>query len=236
MNIQQANQQYFYNQPNAPSPSAAANSASGQASQSLAGNFDTFLKMLTTQLQNQDPLNPTDSNEFTNQLVSFTQVEQAIATNQNLESLVAMQTANQTATNTNNLINYLGKTIGTDLNIAELSNGSSTWTMDFAANASTVSYDIYDSSGAKVQTITDATTKSKGPQTFTWDGSLASGAQAPDGNYFMVPSPQTSAGASVNVTFNLSGTATKVDTVNGQPVLYLGNLPIPMTSIKSVQM
>jgi len=52
---------------------------------SLSQDFDDFLQLLTTQLQNQDPLNPMDSNEFTNQLVQFSQVEQQINSNQKLD-------------------------------------------------------------------------------------------------------------------------------------------------------
>ena len=65
------------------------------ASASLASDFDNFLVLLTTQLQNQDPLNPTDSTEFTNQLVQFSQVEQGINTNQKLDAL--LQQFNQTS-------------------------------------------------------------------------------------------------------------------------------------------
>src|SRR5262245_29800369 len=61
----------------------------------LTENFDQFLALLTTQLKNQDPLSPMDSSEFTNQLVQFAGVEQQIATNKNLESLVTLQKSSQ---------------------------------------------------------------------------------------------------------------------------------------------
>ena len=59
---------------------------------SLAGNFQSFLSLLTTQLQNQDPLNPTDTNQFTQQITSMTGVEQQLMSNQLLQQLVAQQT------------------------------------------------------------------------------------------------------------------------------------------------
>ena len=59
---------------------------------SLAGNFQSFLSLLTTQLQNQDPLNPTDTNQFTQQITSMTGVEQQLISNQLLQQLVAQQT------------------------------------------------------------------------------------------------------------------------------------------------
>jgi len=58
---------------------------------SLAGNFQSFLSLLTTQLQNQDPLNPTDTNQFTQQITSMTGVEQQLVSNQLLQQLVAAQ-------------------------------------------------------------------------------------------------------------------------------------------------
>ena len=71
-------------------PVAADPSQTGTAQKTLAGNFNTFLTLLTTQLQNQDPLNPMDSNQFTQQLVEFSQVEQQINTNDNLKTLIAL--------------------------------------------------------------------------------------------------------------------------------------------------
>ena len=75
--------------------SQTLNSAQSQATQQLAGNFDTFLKLLTTQLQNQDPMSPMDSNQFTQQLVAFSGVEQQINTNDNLQSLIALSLTGQ---------------------------------------------------------------------------------------------------------------------------------------------
>src|SRR6202046_4882218 len=81
-----------------PTPQTPANSASATAqaagdvgSQQLAGNFNTFLTLLTTQLQNQDPLSPLDTNQFTQQLVEFASVEQQVNMNSNLQTLIAMQ-------------------------------------------------------------------------------------------------------------------------------------------------
>src|SRR3954470_17819141 len=91
----------------AASTSATSTSAAASAQKQLAGNFDTFLTLLTTQLKNQDPLSPMDSNQFTQQLVQFSQVEQQINANKNLESLVSMSKA-QGATSA---VGYLGKTL-----------------------------------------------------------------------------------------------------------------------------
>jgi len=67
--------------------------ASSSAFSSLTTNFDTFLTLLTTQLRNQDPLDPLDTEQFTQQLVQFAGVEQSIQTNSNLETLIALQSS-----------------------------------------------------------------------------------------------------------------------------------------------
>src|SRR5215469_6276624 len=85
-----------------PTPSVATSSK-----KQLSANFDTFLTLLTTQLQNQDPLQPMDSNQFTQQLVQFSQVEQQINSNQNLETLISA-TKNQTS---QSAVSYLGKSL-----------------------------------------------------------------------------------------------------------------------------
>ena len=82
-------------------------STQSAATQQLTGNFDTFLQLLTTQLQNQDPLNPMDSSQFTQQLVSFSQVEQQINTNSNLQNLISLTGANAGA----GAVSYLGKDV-----------------------------------------------------------------------------------------------------------------------------
>ncbi|MFT6557080.1 MULTISPECIES: flagellar hook assembly protein FlgD [Sneathiella] len=224
MNISEANAQYYNEE-----------SKAGQSAVKLADNFDDFLTLLTTQLQNQDPLNPTDSTEFTNQLVSFTQVEQSIASNQNLEALINLQSISQQNNEATILINYLGKTIGSNLNIAGLDEGEATWNMEFGATADEVSYSIYDEAGNKVYTIDDTDGVGKGPNTFTWDGTINGGGQAPEGTYFLTVDAKTEGGSVPDVTFNFKGLATSAETVNGVPVLMVNGLPIGLSNITSVE-
>src|SRR5260221_4755429 len=93
-----------------PTSSVSAGATPPTAAQSkttLASNFDTFLTLLTTQLKNQDPLSPMDSSQFTQQLVQFSQVEQSINANQNLESLISLTKARART----DAVGYLGKTV-----------------------------------------------------------------------------------------------------------------------------
>src|SRR5712675_2430466 len=92
---------------NSAAAAAAAATPSGAvtAQKSLSTNFNTFLTLLTTQLKNQDPLAPMDSNQFTQQLVQFSQVEQQINANKNLESLISLTKARGAI----DAVSYLGK-------------------------------------------------------------------------------------------------------------------------------
>src|SRR5258708_22542200 len=76
----------------------------------LAGNFSTFLTLLTTQLKNQNPLEPLDTNQFTQQLVQFAGVEQQINMNSQLTTLVGLQKATQTTS----AMSFLGATATVD--------------------------------------------------------------------------------------------------------------------------
>src|ERR1700712_4732508 len=87
--------------------SAVDPTAAPTGAKTLAGNFNTFLTLLTTQLKNQDPLSPMDSNAFTQQLVEFSQVEQQIDSNTNLKTLISQGQSQGTAMATT----YLGKKV-----------------------------------------------------------------------------------------------------------------------------
>jgi flagellar basal-body rod modification protein FlgD len=110
------------------SSSSVAQAAGSTASQQLAGNFNTFLQLLTTQLQNQNPLDPLDTNQFTQQLVEFASVEQQINTNTNLQSLINLQQTSEATS----ALQLVGSTVTVGGSSAALSNATSTpaqWTL-----------------------------------------------------------------------------------------------------------
>src|SRR5713101_3025549 len=124
-------------------PAASSSAASSvSSSQTIAGNFQTFLTMLTTQLKNQDPTNPLDTNQFTQQLVQFAQVEQQLKSNDQLSTLVSLQ---QTAQSTQAL-SFVGENVTVNSNTAQLANGSTTWTMS-SPKPSSATINISNSSG-----------------------------------------------------------------------------------------
>ncbi|WP_340151040.1 flagellar hook capping FlgD N-terminal domain-containing protein [uncultured Sneathiella sp.] len=211
----------------------AQNSAASKAQTNLASNFDDFLTLLTTQLTNQDPLNPTDSTEFTNQLVNFTSVEQAIATNQNLESLVELTQMSQQNALSASMINYLGKSVRTNLNVSALNAGEATWNIDLGSSAANVKYDIYNQNGSIVYSETKETVTA-GAQQYSWDGTTNSGADAADGAYYLVVTAETEGGNDINVGYSFEGITTSIDTMNGETVLKVGDVPIGLGYITSV--
>ncbi len=108
----------------------------------LASNFQTFLTLLTTQLKNQNPLEPLDSNQFTQQLVQFAGVEQQMKMNTQMESLIAIEkTAQSTAA-----MSYLGSTATIDGATNSLNGGKATWTFN-SPKVSSAAITIKDATG-----------------------------------------------------------------------------------------
>src|SRR3954466_3300307 len=107
-----------------PTSSTALPAATPDSMKQLSGNFSTFLTLLTTQLKNQDPTSPMDSNAFTQQLVMYSQVEQQIDTNTNLKSLISQGSSSAAAVTTG----YLGKKVSIVNGSAALIGGNATWT------------------------------------------------------------------------------------------------------------
>src|SRR6187549_486326 len=103
-------------------PGAATASSVGVDGKTIAGNFQTFLQLLTTQLQNQNPLDPLDTNQFTQQLVQFAGVEQQLKSNEQLKSLVEIEKSAQA---TQALV-YVGNTVAVDGSKAQFDK-SATW-------------------------------------------------------------------------------------------------------------
>ena len=120
----------------------SATSTTSTSSARIADNFDQFLQLLTTQLKNQSPLDPLDTNQFTQQLVQFASVEQQIKTNDNLSSLL---TANKTA-NLTNALGFIGANVTADGTTTSLQNGSATWQIN-APKTGSGTFTIKDKSG-----------------------------------------------------------------------------------------
>lgn len=195
---------------------------------SLAETFDTFLTLLTTQLQHQDPLNPMETNEFTSQLVQFTGVEQAIKTNQRLEKLIALQTDMQL----NDAVGYMGKRVGADGIILMLQDGESTVTYDLGANAKEVNILIIDEEGNTVRTLEGET--DVGHHEIVWDGLDEDGDPLDDGLYGFLVTAIDADKKPVPLVQGTIGRVTGVKLVDGVVTLEVGELEIALSDVLSI--
>ena len=200
----------------------------GVAQKTLAGNFDTFLTLLTTQLQNQDPLNPMDSNQFTQQLVEFSQVEQQINTNDNLKTLITLGQNRSAA----DAVGYLGKAVTVSNGTAALANGSAAWNYQLGAEASDATLSVSDASGRVV--YVGAADKSAGIHSFNWDGKDNAGNQQPDGAYMLSINATGADGSPIQTAIASGGIVTEIDFSGSEPMLMLGSLPVRLSDITSV--
>ena len=208
--------------------SGSASSTNSMASQQIAGNFQSFLTLLTTQLQNQNPLDPLDTNQFTQQLVEFAGVQEQLNTNDSLSTLVTLQ---QTAQATQAL-DFVGKTAVVSGSTTALTNSSATWELDIPSN-SNVTVNITNSSGQTVYTNTVSATAGNG-QPFVWNGKGTDGTQWPDGQYKLTATAADGSGNSVAITTQVAGTITSVDLTQTPPLLSINGQSYTVNQLKGV--
>jgi flagellar basal-body rod modification protein FlgD len=206
--------------------SAAATNA--LANTQIAGNFQSFLQLLTTQLQNQNPLSPLDTNQFTQQLVEFAGVQQQINTNDSLATLVSLQ---QTAQSTQAL-GFVGKTAVVKGNTAAMTNSEAAWQLN-VPTASTVNISIANSSGQTVFSNSFAANAGNN-QTFNWNGLGNDGTQFPDGNYTLTATAKDSTGNTVAITTQVEGVVNSVDLTQSPPLLSIGGQTFTVNQVQSI--
>jgi len=206
---------------------ASAASASGLDKDTIAGNFQTFLTLLTTQLKNQNPLDPLDTNQFTAQLVQFAQVEQQLKSNTQLGTLVSLQ---QTAQNTAAL-NFVGQKVDVAGTTTALTDGKATWQMAVPKPA-TGTITIKSATGQQVYSGTYS--MNTGTQPFVWDGKDSSGLQWPDGNYTISVTAQDASGQPVAIPTEIEAVVDSADLSQTPPVLSIAGQDYTLDKIKRV--
>jgi flagellar basal-body rod modification protein FlgD len=209
---------------NASSTAQAAGTAAGP---NLAGNFNEFLQLLTTQLQHQDPTSPLDPNQFTQELVQFSSVEQQINTNKSLTTMIALQQSQQAAS----ALQFIGATVAVSGTTAQLANGQANWTYSVTQPA-TATINIMDSSGKTVYSTTQ--TVQPGSQSLAWNGKDSQGNTFPDGAYTVSISAIGSSGQTVPVTTQTQGVVTGVDVSKNPPNLTIGGQSYPLNQITQI--
>jgi flagellar basal-body rod modification protein FlgD len=211
-----------------PAASTTDTPAAPTAMKQLSSNFSTFLTLLTTQLKNQDPTSPMDSNAFTQQLVMYSQVEQQIGTNDNLKSLISQGSSNAAAMTTG----YLGKKVSIVNGQAALIGGNANWTYNLTGPAAATQLTVTDANGKSVYSAAGET--GTGNHSFAWDGKDSHGNPLADGSYKLLVTATNLAGGTVDSTVASAGTVTQIDMTGGTPRLIIGSMEIDLADIAAV--
>jgi flagellar basal-body rod modification protein FlgD len=212
------------------SPAATSSSTTtASATTGFGNNFNTFLTLLTTQLKAQDPTSPLDTNQFTQQLVQFAQVEQAIDANTKLSSLVSMQTSDQAI----GALPLVGKTVQFSGNSTVLPDGGSAqFSYSLPSTASQAVITITNAQGQVVWRGAGST--DAGSHDFTWDGKNAAGVAQPPGTYTMDISAQAADKSAIKATVSAYGKVDGVQIQNNAAVLAIGGMQVPVTNLLSI--
>jgi flagellar basal-body rod modification protein FlgD len=193
----------------------------------LNNNFTDFLSLLMTQLQNQDPSSPMDSNQFTTELVQFSSVEQQISTNSDLTQLIQLTQASQIEQSAS----MIGKPVTVTSSQLSLQNGAAAVNFNTTA-AEPVGIAVYNAAGAQVQTAT--LTSTAGANTWKWDGKSATGATMPDGPYKVSVVALGVTGSAAQIPFTVTGTTTSIQNNSGTVQVQMGGLTLPFSAVASV--
>jgi flagellar basal-body rod modification protein FlgD len=211
-----------------PATSTAAKTASSADQAGLSANYELFISMLTTQVQNQDPLDPLDSAEYTNQLVQYSNVEQSIQTNKNLEKMISLLSSNQSSA----YVSYIGTEVTAAGGTSMFVDGAASWKYD-VAEAASGTVEILNEFGNVV--YTGEINMEAGGGTFTWDGRLDNGGTASSGAYTIQLDVEDAAGNPEPASIEVSGVVDGVDFGGDVPFLRIGDVSVPVSAVKSVR-
>ena len=194
----------------------------------IGADFSMFLKLLTTQMQNQDPLDPMDSSEYTQQLVQYSQVEQSIQQNGTLKDILASLSKQDMA----QASGFIGRAGEFDSAVSGLGDKPASWTYSAPRAMTSGTLSITDAAGKIVDSRTVALTGTSG--SYSWDGMLADGTKAAAGAYTLSVEAQDAAGATVPVTIHSVGTVGGVNTKNGLISLGVNGVPMSIDQLISL--
>ncbi|WP_420566487.1 flagellar hook assembly protein FlgD [Thalassobaculum sp.] len=196
----------------------------------LADQYDQFLTLLTTQLQNQDPLNPMDNKDMVNQLVNFASVEQQIKQNDNLESLIGLLNSSADAA----ALSYIGKDVQVEGDITHF-DGENPITFGYKPPKDTqeLTVKIYNSEGKVVREFEGSTSSQR--HTVTWDGTDQNGEPSAPGLYYFAIAAENSEGKTVHGTVDITGRVTGTGTSDSGPTLQIGEAEYSLSEVMSVR-
>jgi flagellar basal-body rod modification protein FlgD len=192
----------------------SSGTSSAQAATTLSSNFDTFLTILTSQIQNQDPLQPMDSSQFTQQLVQFSGVEQQIKANTQLETLIKSAHSSTGAS----LAGYLGQKVEVDSAGAEYDGQPINWKYNLPSDAKSATVTVTDAAGKVLYSKAGET--AAGDHDFVWNGELnKGGTAAKDTPYWISVVAEDANSKAITPTHSLVTTVSGIDLTYGEPAL-----------------
>lgn len=176
---------------------------------------DQFLQLLVTQMQNQDPLNPMDNSEFTNQLTQFSQLEEMQNMNSQMqESMIYTQSLNNTM-----MLGLVGKNATVEGNLVEVNGDNISSNRVNVTTGGIITVEVKDDAGNVVRTY--ETTSEAGWNDISWDGKDDDGDTVADGNYTLGITAQDNAENDVSFTSFMTGV---VDSIRFENNLVLVNM------------
>lgn len=206
--------------------STTSNAATNQTK--LTGDLNRFLTLLVTQLQNQDPLQPLDANQFTSQLVQFASVEQQINQNASLEKLLTAQSESTMAA----AVSYLGATVEVAGNALPLQGGNADASYTLPKQAAQAIAVVQNAAGKTV--FTQAVDTAAGSHAFHWDGTTSAGTRADDGTYRLTIVAKSKTGEALTATQTWSGKVTGLGNSSAGALLRIGSGSVQLADVKSI--
>lgn len=208
------------------SATAISDAKTAAASTKINADFDMFLKLLTTQMQNQDPLDPMDTAQYTQQLVQYSQVEQSIEQTKTLKEMLA-------AFGTQNLM-QASALIGAQVETSSATSGLSTatpaqWTWSATREVASMTGTIKDEKGKIIDTFPIEATGAAGA--FTWDGTTSGGKKVDPGLYTLELAGKDASGAAVTTTAHAFGKVTDVELRDGMVQMTINGLTVSSSEL-----
>ena len=197
---------------------------------SKMGKHD-FLKLLTTQLENQDPTDPMKDRKMVTQLAQFSELEEMTNVSNGMEEL----NSGQSQTRMVQAVDFLGKSVTAQgSNISKDENGASKLFYNLKDDAENVRINIFDKNDNIVNTA-KLGSKQAGEYEFQWNGKNYKGQESPDGQYSIGISAKDASGERVKVNTDVSGTVTGVNNQEGNTLLTLQDgREVKLTDVKEV--
>ncbi|WP_043743080.1 flagellar hook assembly protein FlgD [Novispirillum itersonii] len=208
--------------------SSTSSSSSSSSASGISANYEMFLSLLCTQLENQSPLDPMDAQTFTSQLVQYAGVEQQIQVNDKLESVLSKLDSFSFSSG----VGYLGHAVeasGDTLSVGSDGSVGGSWKYTLPSEASSVTLTVTNSDGAVVWSGSGET--ASGSHTLTWDGKDANGYAVAAGDYTLTVAAKSSSGSTITASKSITGTVTGVDSSSGSTVFEIGATEVSMSDV-----